>query len=46
MVFNEKPFSLQKTKISLLFLLWSNTKTTIIDGSSSIAGFINWVGCK
>ena len=42
--FHEKPFSMQRTKTSFLFLLWSETKITIIDGPLSIAGLlIGWV---
>ena len=33
-------------KTSLVFLLWTEAKKFIQHGPSSIAGFIDWVGCK
>ena len=46
-VFKEKPLSLQRAKTSsFLFLLWSETKKPKINSPSSLAGFIDRVGCR
>ena len=46
MVFREEPLSIQKMKTSLVFLLWSEAKLSIVDGPLTLVEFIHWVGCK
>ena len=38
--------SLQRIKTSFVFLFWSETKLSIVDGHSTLARFINWVSYK
>ena len=45
-VVKDEAFSLQRMETSFVFLLWSKTKLSIGDGPSTIAGFIDWLGCK
>ena len=43
-VFEDKPFSLQKAKTSFLFLLWSETKASISNGPLTLAKVYRLVG--
>ena len=45
-VFKDDFLSIQNLKYLFLFLLWSETKLSIENGSSTFVGFIDWVGCK
>ena len=42
--FNDEVFSIQRLKNFFFYLLWLETKLLI--RSSTLVGFINWVGCK
>ena len=44
--FKDEEFSIQWLKSSFVSLLWSETKLSMVDGSSTLIGFIDWVGCK
>ena len=35
-----------KNSTLLLFLIWLETKLSIVDGPSTLVEFIDWVGCK
>ena len=36
--------SIQKLKSSFIYLLWLETKLFLKDGSSTLVGFIDWIG--
>ena len=38
--------SIQRLKSSFVSLLWSETKLSMVDGPSTLIGFIDWAGCK
>ena len=44
--FKDEIFSTQNVKTSFVFLLWLETNMSILNGLSTIAGFIDWVGWK
>ena len=44
--FKDEVFSIQQVKNSFVYLLWSETKLSIVCRPSTIVGFTNWVGCK
>ena len=35
-----------KNSTLFLFLIWLETKLSIVDGPSTLVEFIDWVGCK
>ena len=42
--FNDEVFSTQRLKISFVYLLWSETKLSLVDGPLTLVGFIDgWV---
>ena len=45
-VFKDDFLSIQKLKYLFLFFLWLETKLSIENGPSTLAGFIDWVSCK
>ena len=43
--FRDEMLSIQNLKASFVFLLWLETKLSILYGPSTSTSFINWVGC-
>ena len=44
--FKDELLSIQRLKTSFVFRLQSETKLSILDSSSTVSGFIDWMGSK
>lgn len=44
--YKDEVFSLQQVKTSFVYLLWLETKVSIVDGPMTFVGFVGCVGCK
>lgn len=45
-VFNDEVFSLHRLKTFFAYLLWSETKLSIVGGPLTLVVFLDWLGCK
>ena len=44
--FNVEVFSTKRLKTSFVYLLWLESKLSLVGGPSALVGFIDWVSCK
>ena len=44
--FNVEVFSTKRLKTSFVYLLWLETKLSLVGGPSTLVGFIDWVSCE
>ena len=45
-VFRNEVLSIQRVEYFFIYLLWSETKMSVVDGPSTIVQFIDWVSCS
>ena len=44
--FEEEELSIQRLKFSFVYFLWSKTKLSIKDGSSTLVDFVGWMATR